>query len=334
MQSEGWHRQPAVGDLWLRPPQPIQFAPVASLIACLNGLTISMDLSRAAMRNRQMDSALALASGLQRCCVSAKSGIFNMEHQMRRVFFLAMSFAVAILGACGGNNADSPWNQGEGDAAVQADGGGVDAAGHADSGSADGGAHADSGGADAAAKDQQTSDANVQESALPEASADALPCISPADIIITDARSHLGQPYVYGKTGPCDVGYDCSGLVYAVFKETGYFSIIGNGSARNVPQIAAVFANKGEEDKDLSKLPEPGDLITFGDYAHIGIYVGQKNQAGTFNAKGWIVNALNETAGVVENKVDALIPGVHSYLHTGLSSQACVETDFTPPACP
>jgi hypothetical protein len=155
------------------------------------------------------------------------------------------------------------------------------------------------------------------------AAIEGLPCLTPAEIIIEDARSHLGQPYVWGAEGPCTKGYDCSGLVYAVFKETGYFSIIGSGAARTVGQIAAVFSKKGEEDTDTTKLPEEADLITFGSYAHIGIFVGQKNKAGTYNAKGWIVNALNETAGVVD-----------SYLHTGLSAIACKPSAFKPAPCP
>jgi cell wall-associated NlpC family hydrolase len=181
-------------------------------------------------------------------------------------------------------------------------------------------------------KDPETgsSDAHHGKAVSP---AGGLRCLTPADVIVIDARSHLGQSYVYGAEGPCKKGYDCSGLVYAVFKETGYFSIIGSGSARTVGAIAAVFSKKGLEDTDTSKLPKLGDLVTFGSYAHIGIYSGQKNAKGTYNAKGWVVNALNETSGVVENKVDAISPAVHSYLHTGLSVLPCSVTAWKPPAC-
>ncbi len=153
---------------------------------------------------------------------------------------------------------------------------------------------------------------------------DAGSCTSPVDIIINDARSHLGQAYKWGAEGPN--AYDCSGLVYAVFKETGYFSIIGNGSARTVAQIAKVFRARGDEDTVNLKR---GDLITFGNsdgypnYEHIGIYEGQHNQAGVYNKSGWIVNALNPQAGVVENKVNALIPQVETYLHTHLAGLPC-----------
>lgn len=154
--------------------------------------------------------------------------------------------------------------------------------------------------------------------------ADAGSCTTATNIIIKDARSHLGQPYKWGAEGPN--AYDCSGLVYAVFKETGYFSIIGNGSARTVAQIAKVFRARGDEDTVNLKR---GDLITFGDsdgypkYEHIGIYEGKHNQAGVYHKSGWIVNALNPQAGVVENKVDALIPKVETYLHTHLADLPC-----------
>jgi cell wall-associated NlpC family hydrolase len=153
---------------------------------------------------------------------------------------------------------------------------------------------------------------------------DAGSCTSPVDIIINDARSHLGQPYKWGAEGPN--AYDCSGLVYAVFKETGYFSIIGNGSARTVAQIASVFRARGDED---TVNLERGDLITFGNsdgypkYEHIGIYEGKHNQAGAYTASGWVVNALNPQAGVVENKVSSLIPKVETYLHTHLADLPC-----------
>jgi cell wall-associated NlpC family hydrolase len=149
-------------------------------------------------------------------------------------------------------------------------------------------------------------------------------CTPATDVIIDEARSHLGAPYVWGAEGPDS--FDCSGLVYAVFRDTGYFSIIGDGSARTVGQIAAVFADRGDED---TQNLEVGDLITFGNtdgydpYQHIGIYEGQTNVNGESYAAGWVVNALNEQYGVVENKVDWLIPGVQTYLHTHLTDQPC-----------
>jgi hypothetical protein len=54
---------------------------------------------------------------------------------------------------------------------------------------------------------------------------------------------------------------------------------------------------------------QPGDLIIlgnsdgYGPYAHIGIHAGQYNQDGQFHEAGWIIDTLNEDAGVVKNTV-------------------------------
>ena len=47
----------------------------------------------------------------------------------------------------------------------------------------------------------------------------AAPYISATDLIINDAKSHLGQGYRYGAESPGQ--FDYSGLLYAVFQHTG-----------------------------------------------------------------------------------------------------------------
>jgi peptidoglycan DL-endopeptidase CwlO len=39
-------------------------------------------------------------------------------------------------------------------------------------------------------------------------------------IAFAEQRAAEGCPYVYGATGPCTAGYDCSGLVYEAYGET------------------------------------------------------------------------------------------------------------------
>jgi hypothetical protein len=74
------------------------------------------------------------------------------------------------------------------------------------------------------------------------------------------ALSHLGQPYVWGATGP--YSFDCSGLVCYVYAQIGVrlprvtFSQACAGRAVAVAELA------------------PGDLVFFRGNAHVGIYLG------------------------------------------------------------
>ena len=76
------------------------------------------------------------------------------------------------------------------------------------------------------------------------------------------ALSKLGCPYLYGGTGPCNSGYDCSGLAQAAWAAAGV----------SVPRTTY---------DDWASLPhismsslEPGDLIEYDGEGHVAIYVG------------------------------------------------------------
>jgi peptidoglycan DL-endopeptidase CwlO len=76
------------------------------------------------------------------------------------------------------------------------------------------------------------------------------------------ALSKLGCPYVYGGTGPCNSGYDCSGLAQAAWAAAGV----------SIPRTTY---------DDWSSLPhvslsslEPGDLILYDGEGHVAMYVG------------------------------------------------------------
>lgn len=85
---------------------------------------------------------------------------------------------------------------------------------------------------------------------------------------ISEAKKHLGKPYVWGATGPS--GFDCSGFVYYVLNQTGYSTsrLTADGyynMCTIIPELEA----------------KPGDLIFFrGTYgapnfvSHIGFYMG------------------------------------------------------------
>jgi len=76
------------------------------------------------------------------------------------------------------------------------------------------------------------------------------------------AFNQLGCPYVYGGTGPCNLGYDCSGLAQAAWAFAGV--AIPRDSYEQwaaLPHIA------------LSAI-EPGDLLIYNGEGHVAIYVG------------------------------------------------------------
>ncbi len=74
------------------------------------------------------------------------------------------------------------------------------------------------------------------------------------------AEQYLGVPYVYGGASPS--GFDCSGLVMYVYAQLGV-SLPHNAAAQYsvLPHVS------------LSDL-EPGDLVFFNGFGHVGIYVG------------------------------------------------------------
>jgi cell wall-associated NlpC family hydrolase len=76
------------------------------------------------------------------------------------------------------------------------------------------------------------------------------------------AYAQIGCPYVYGATGPCNNGYDCSGLVMAAWASAGV-SIPRDtyGQWAALPHVP------------LSQI-QPGDLIYFAGVSHVGMYVG------------------------------------------------------------
>lgn len=75
--------------------------------------------------------------------------------------------------------------------------------------------------------------------------------------------THDGCPYLWGGTGPCKTGYDCSGLVYKIYQDLGV-TTIPRTSQEQAQQLP----------KDSGKV---GDLVIFPGasppYDHVGIVV-------------------------------------------------------------
>ena len=89
-----------------------------------------------------------------------------------------------------------------------------------------------------------------------------VPTNSQAGKAVAFAYAQLGCPYVYGGTGPCSSGYDCSGLVQAAWAAAGV-SIPRDTYEQwaALPHIA------------MSSL-QPGDLLYYNGIGHVAIYVG------------------------------------------------------------
>jgi peptidoglycan DL-endopeptidase CwlO len=73
--------------------------------------------------------------------------------------------------------------------------------------------------------------------------------------------AQLGCPYVFGGTGPCHQGFDCSGLMQAAWASAGV----------SIPRTS-------EEQAGLPSVPlsqiQPGDILEFVGDGHVGMYVG------------------------------------------------------------
>jgi cell wall-associated NlpC family hydrolase len=88
------------------------------------------------------------------------------------------------------------------------------------------------------------------------------PTSTQAGKAVAFAYAQLGCPYVYGGTGPCPRGYDCSGLAQASWAAAGV--AIPRDSYEQWASLPHV---------SLSAL-EPGDLLIYNGEGHVAIYVG------------------------------------------------------------
>ena len=88
------------------------------------------------------------------------------------------------------------------------------------------------------------------------------PTTTQADRAVAFAYNQLGCPYVYGGTGPCPRGFDCSGLAQASWAAAGV----------QIPR------DSYEQWAALPHVPlsqiEPGDLLVYNGEGHVAIYVG------------------------------------------------------------
>ena len=97
------------------------------------------------------------------------------------------------------------------------------------------------------------------------------PSVAPAQpeaatAVLMRALSLVGTPYRYGGNTP-EAGFDCSGLVGYVFRDS---------LSRSLPRTSAALGASG--DMIALERMATGDLVVFGEgpaVSHVGIYVGE-----------------------------------------------------------
>ena len=88
------------------------------------------------------------------------------------------------------------------------------------------------------------------------------PTTTQADKAVAFVFAQLGCPYVYGSTGPCNQGFDCSGLVMSAWASAGVTI------PRDTYEQWAALPHISESDI------QPGDLLYYNGIGHVAMYVG------------------------------------------------------------
>lgn len=136
-----------------------------------------------------------------------------------------------------------------------------------------------------------------------------------ADSVIAVAKTKLGRPWVHYAVGPR--AFDCSGLVYYVFRQTGNVKRIGG--RRSARGYLAYFRSRGLASRTGGR---PGDLVVWGGGSHVGIYLGH----------GKAISTL--TNGVRIHGIYAVRAKFTAFLHTGMTVNAVQKMAATTPAAP
>lgn len=104
------------------------------------------------------------------------------------------------------------------------------------------------------------------------------------DVLISNAKTHLGSPYLFG--GTSHEGFDCSGFSQVVFEQTGI----------EIPRTTGEQYKIGAEvkKKDLQK----GDIVFFETVnkgpSHLGIYIGDNKFIHSSSSKGVAISNLDD----------------------------------------
>jgi peptidoglycan DL-endopeptidase CwlO len=87
------------------------------------------------------------------------------------------------------------------------------------------------------------------------------PTTSQGEKAVAFAYAQLGCPYVWGGTGPCHRGFDCSGLTMSAWAYAGVAIPRTSYEQAGLPSVPT---------SDMA----PGDILEFAGDSHVGIYIG------------------------------------------------------------
>jgi len=136
------------------------------------------------------------------------------------------------------------------------------------------------------------------------AAADSTPAPTQFGQIFDLAKTKIGDPWVHFAKGPNK--FDCVGYVWFIFHQNNLQDKIGG--YRGVKGYYNWFKARGLVSKTN---PQPGDLIIWGNFQHLGMYVGN----------GQAISALINPWGVKVHPVTGwLNEPFRYYLHTQIKS--------------
>ncbi len=122
------------------------------------------------------------------------------------------------------------------------------------------------------------------------------------------AKTKVGDPWIHYAKGPNK--FDCVGFVWYVYAQNGLKDRIGG--YRGVKSYYSWFKKRGKVSKTN---PKPGDLIIWGNFQHIGMYVGTNRKG-----KPMAISALVNPWGVKIHPVKSWIDEpFRYYLHVSIA---------------
>lgn len=132
-----------------------------------------------------------------------------------------------------------------------------------------------------------------------------------ADAVHSFAAKQLSKPYRLGANGM--QRFDCSGLVYRTYFETGLLGRI-SGQQRRANGYYKWF----RDHELLTNNPRPGDLVAWGykgyRISHIGIFTGWNNKG-----QPMAISALVNPYGVTRHRVHSINIPLRAYLRVNLN---------------